>query len=232
MGLLGRIGGFLNDFYGGGEEDDQDDYGLGQGDDQDDSDKDDSDKDDADKDDSEKDDSEKDDNESGYGDDDDNPSGFGEDKDPNKEGDDPDNPDKEDNPENKDDKDKKDKDKDKDKEDDKKDDKKKDDAKNADKADKLQLALMKKEAITHGCSPHLEEVPCPICHKRSIYKSYRVFDWFPLLIGARVIGVNLYRYYCFNKRCSKSWYKGYVFNSPTPKFTPASAPTKRQFNAS
>lgn len=226
MGLLGRIGGFLNDFYGGGEEEDYDDYGVGQNeeqDDQDDSDKDDSDKDGSDNDDSDK----KDDDESGYGDDDDNPSGFGEDEDPdnpNKKGDDPDSPDKEgDDPEKKEDK--------KEDKEDKKEDKK-DDPKQGAKASKLQSAIMKKEAITHGCSPRVEAVPCPICHKNSIYKSYRVFDWFPLLIGARVIGVNLYRYYCFNKRCSKSWYKGYVFNSPTPQFTPASAPTKRQFNAS
>lgn len=224
MGLLGRIGGFLNDFYGGGEEEDYDDYGVGQGEEQDD--QDDSDKDNSDNDDSDK----KDDDESGYGDDDDNPSGFGEDEDPdnpNKEGEDPDNPDKEgDDSENKEDKE----DKKEDKEDKKED--KKDDPKQGAKASKLQSAIMKKEAITHGCSPRVEAVPCPICHKNSIYKSYRVFDWFPLLIGARVIGVNLYRYYCFNKRCSKSWYKGYVFNSPTPQFTPASAPTKRQFNAS
>lgn len=97
---------------------------------------------------------------------------------------------------------------------------------------KAEKALMKKEAILHECSPKAELCPCPICHKQSIFKSYRVFDWFPLLLVPRIWGVTLYRYYCFNKKCSRSWYRGYVFNTATPKFTPASVPTKRQFNVS
>ena len=96
---------------------------------------------------------------------------------------------------------------------------------------KIGQAIMKKEAIIHGCSPRVEMLPCPICHAKSIFMSYRPFDWFPLLVGARIIGVPLYRFYCFNKNCSRSWYKGYVFNCPTEKFQPASAPTKRQFNS-
>lgn len=96
---------------------------------------------------------------------------------------------------------------------------------------KMGLATMKKEAIIHGCSPRVEMLPCPICHAKSIFMSYRIFDWFPLLVGARIVGVPLYRFYCFNKKCSRSWYKGYVFNCPTEKFQPISAPTKRQFNS-
>lgn len=96
---------------------------------------------------------------------------------------------------------------------------------------KIGQALMKKEAIIHGCSPRVEMLPCPICHAKSIYMSLRPFDWFPLLVGARIIGVPLYRFYCFNKKCKRSWYTGYVFNCPTEKFQPASVPTKRQFNS-
>lgn len=97
---------------------------------------------------------------------------------------------------------------------------------------KMGSALMRKEAIVHECSSRVEAVPCPVCHQKSIFKSKKVFDWVPLLLGARVVGVTLYRYYCFNKSCSKSYYKNYVFNCNSPKFTPASVPTKRQFNAS
>lgn len=217
MGILGRIKNSINNFYGGGEEDD--DYGVEQ----------DEDFGDQGKDDSGEDDSGKKDDDGGYGDDKDNPSGFGEDEDLN-------NPEKDDqDPNNGDDSEEqlaeKNKDGEKEGKEDKNDDKK-DEPEQSAKASRLQAAIMKKEAIIHGCSPRVEQIPCPICHKRSVYKSLRVFDWFPLLLGARIGGVNLYRYYCFNKKCSKSWYKNYVFNCPSPKFTPASAPTKRQFNAS
>lgn len=93
-------------------------------------------------------------------------------------------------------------------------------------------AIMIKEATTHGCMPRPEKIPCPICHATSIFKSYRPFDWFPLQVTAYAFGVPLNRFYCFNKKCSKSWYRGYVFNCPNSVFQPASVPTKRQFNAS
>ena len=145
-----------------------------------------------------------DDNPSGYGSDDENPSGYGEDEAKSEE-------DAEGNVEAEE---------------------KEEEVRKLTFADRAKGVLMRKEAIVHGCSPRVEPVPCPVCHQKSVYKSLRTFDWFPLLIGARFLGVPLYRFYCFNNRCSKSWYRGYVFNCPTEKFTPVSAPTKRQFNAS
>lgn len=97
----------------------------------------------------------------------------------------------------------------------------------APKKPKLSLGGMKKEAIMNGCSPRVEPIPCPICHKKSIYKSYKLWDWVPLQAVAYYFGVTLNRFYCFNKSCPKSFYKGYVFNCTSPKFTPATLPTKR-----
>lgn len=99
------------------------------------------------------------------------------------------------------------------------------------KLSRAQMALMKKEAITHGCSHRLEKVPCPVCHQRSIYKSRREGDLFVKVIFA-IGGVSPFdRYYCFNKKCPKSWYMNYVFNCASPQFSPVAAPTKRQFNS-
>lgn len=102
----------------------------------------------------------------------------------------------------------------------------------SDKRKKLEMIQMKKDAITNNCSGKVEAIPCPVCHAQSIFKSHRLYDWVPLLMGARALGVTLNRFYCFNRRCKKSWFRGYVFNCTTSKFQPACVPTKRIFGAS
>lgn len=96
---------------------------------------------------------------------------------------------------------------------------------------KLSRLKEKKDAILQSLSPRAEALPCPFCMKRTVHKSYKIWDWVPITVVSMALGSPIYRFYCMNRKCSHSFYKNYAFNCPTPQFQPASASLKRPFSS-
>ena len=88
--------------------------------------------------------------------------------------------------------------------------------KNDEKNKKKMEKIIKKDAKRYGATiPILLTCvgECPFCHQRSIYKSKRLTDFLIFGVMTQVVGIPaMDTYYCFNRKCKKSYFHNYCCN--------------------
>ena len=97
------------------------------------------------------------------------------------------------------------------------------------KGQKFNVAIARKNALVKGMAPRAEGI-CPVCHKRSIFKSYRPMDLalFTGLVALVTAGSSrISTFYCMNRKCRVSYWKNFCFRCAGDRWVGGKVPWKR-----
>ena len=97
------------------------------------------------------------------------------------------------------------------------------------KGQKFNVAIARKNALLKGMAPRAEGI-CPVCHKRSIFKSYRPMDLalFTGLVALVTAGSSrVSTFYCMNRKCRVSYWKNFCFRCAGDRWVGGKVPWKR-----
>lgn len=94
---------------------------------------------------------------------------------------------------------------------------------------KYNAVLARKDALVKAMAPRAEGI-CPVCHKRSIFKSYRPMDLalFTGLVALVTAGSSrISTFYCMNRKCRVSYWKNFCFRCAGDRWVGGKVPWKR-----